>query len=173
MGFYFPSYFLYGLPERADDMVLHNTNNYDYELDASDTFPHPYGQEPLYGSIPYVMSASGSHSAGVAWVNSAHTFVSIEDMREGKYVDFLSESGALELFVFASASTGSTNRFKRVQEDLAIVTGFSYLPPVHSLGFHFSKWDDVSSDIMIERNRLFTEHGFPVDELWMDINWCD
>jgi alpha-glucosidase (family GH31 glycosyl hydrolase) len=152
LGFYFPSEFLYGLPERASNLLLHNTKNYDFELFATDTFLHPQGQEPLYGSIPYITSASESHSAGVAWVNSAHTFVSIEDMREGKYVDFLSESGALELFVFASASTGSTNRFKRVQEDLAIVTGFSYLPPVHSLGFHFSKYDDVSSDIMIERN---------------------
>ena len=50
----------------------------------------------------------------MTWVNSAHTWVSISDMDTGKYVNFLSESGALELFVFASVENGSTNRVKKV-----------------------------------------------------------
>jgi hypothetical protein len=35
-------------------------------------------------------------------------------MDAGKYVNFLSESGALELFVFASVENGSSNRVKKV-----------------------------------------------------------
>ena len=27
--------------------------------------------------------------------------------------------------------------------------------------------------MIMERNRLFTENKFPVDVLWMDINWAD
>lgn len=27
--------------------------------------------------------------------------------------------------------------------------------------------------MMIERNRNFTEYGFPLDVLWMDIEWAD
>jgi len=64
--------------------------------------------------VPYITSISETHSASVTWVNSAHTWVSISDMDTGKYVNFLSESGALELFVFASAENGSTNRVKKV-----------------------------------------------------------
>ncbi len=54
-----------------------------------------------------------------------------------------------------------------------MVSGFAPLPPIHSLGFHFSKWDSVSSQIMIDRNRNFTQGAFPVDVLWMDINYSD
>ena len=47
------------------------------------------------------------------------------------------------------------------------------MPPLHTLGFHFSKWDVVSSDIMRERNQNFTDYDFPVDVLVMDIQWAD
>jgi len=106
-------------------------------------------------------------------VNSAKTWVSIDDFDTGKYVNFVSEAGALELFVFASAQNGKTNRVKKVQEDLAIVSGFAPLAMVQTLGFHFCKWANVSAEMMIERNRNFTEYGFPVDVLWMDIEWAD
>jgi len=53
------------------------------------------------------------------------------------------------------------------------VSGYAAMPPIHSLGFHFCKWANVDANMMMERNRLFTEHGFPVDVLWMDINWAD
>ena len=106
-------------------------------------------------------------------MNSAKTWVSIDDFDSGKYVNFASEAGALELFVFASAQNGKTNRIKKVQEDLAIVSGFAPLAMVQTLGFHFCKWANVSAEMMIERNRNFTEYGFPVDVLWMDIEWAD
>ena len=48
-------------------------------------------------------------------MNSAHTYVGISDMQGGKYVDFVAESGALELVVFASASNGKSNRVKKIQ----------------------------------------------------------
>ena len=70
---------------------------------------------PLYASIPYVTSLDETHSASVLWVNSAHTYVGISDMQGGKYVDFVAESGALELVVFASASNGKSNRVKKIQ----------------------------------------------------------
>jgi hypothetical protein len=47
-------------------------------------------------------------------VNSAHTYVGLNEMDGGRYIDFVSESGALELFVFASASNGKTNRMKKI-----------------------------------------------------------
>ena len=39
------------------------------------------------------------------------------EKKEGKYVSYLSESGALEVFMFASTSsdTNGFNRFKKVQ----------------------------------------------------------
>lgn len=126
--------------------------------------------------MPYVTSLDETHSASVTWVNSAHTWVSIDDMddmNDGKHVNFVSESGALEFFVFASAQNGDTNRVKKVQEDLAIVSGYVPMTPIHMLGFHFCKWANVSAEMIMERNRNFTDFGFPVDVLWMDIEWAD
>ena len=55
---------------------------------------------------------------------------------------------------------------------MATVSGFIPLPAIHTLGFHFSKWDYVSADIMIQRSQNFTAGAFPVDVLWMDILWA-
>ena len=45
------------------------------------------------------------------------------------------------------------------------------MPPAYALGFHFSKWGRViTANQMIKRNAAFSEHNFPVDVLWMDID---
>ena len=94
-------------------------------------------------------------------------------MNSGKYVNFVSESGALELFVFSSSTVGNSNRVKKVQENLATVSGFVPMPLLHTLGFHFCKWANVSADMIMERNKNFTTFGFPIDVLWMDIEWSE
>ncbi len=43
------------------------------------------------------------------------------------------------------------------------------MPPIESLGYHFSKYAEVSADIMIQRDSDFESYGFPVDVYWMDI----
>lgn len=53
------------------------------------------------------------------------------------------------------------------------VTGFSHLPPIEYLGFHFSKWAEVSTKIMTERDDDFESKGFPVDVYWMDIQHAE
>jgi|Transcript_6459 alpha-glucosidase (family GH31 glycosyl hydrolase) len=88
----------------------------------------------------------------------------------------VSETGALEVFLFGSAfktKKGYMNRNQRISHDLASVTGFAPLPPRHTLGFHFSKYDVASAEIIMERNRNFTDYEFPVDVLVMDIQWAD
>jgi len=66
----------------------------------------PGKQQPLYGSVPYVLGLSKHATQSVAWVNSAHTFVEIEQMnidkREGSFISFVSEGGALEFFTYAT-----------------------------------------------------------------------
>ena len=105
-------------------------------------------------------------------MNSADTFVTVSDMESGKYVNFVSESGSLELFLFASSTAGKSNRFKKVQHSLALVSGFIPLPLFHMLGFNFCKWAGVSADILMQRNENFSKNNFPVDVLWSDIEWA-
>lgn len=76
----------------------------------------------------------------------------------------MSITGKIDLFVF-----GSHRSPKEVQKTLAKITGFAPLPPFHSLGYHFSKWSNVSAQMIMTRNEEFEENEFPLDVIWMDI----
>lgn len=60
LGFNLMADNLFGIPEREDTLRLENTGTvYPYEIFASDVFAHPTNnKQPLYGSVPYIMSLS-------------------------------------------------------------------------------------------------------------------
>ena len=137
----------------------------------------PGNNQPLYGSIPYVTGFDMKAASSFLWVNSAQTFIDIDasPSGEGNLITFSSESGALEFFTFASSynSTDSnTNRVKKVNKDLATISGFAPMPMIQTLGFHFCKWANVSAEILMQRNQDFTDYGFPLDVVWSDIEWA-
>lgn len=112
----------------------------------------------LYGSVPYLSGHGSLGDSSVAWMNSGDTWVDIFDSNRdvnGSFVNFVSEAPTMEFFIF-----GSRLGPERIQKSLADITGYPYMPPAYSLGFHFSKWADVNAEIMKARNRLFTEHNF-------------
>ncbi len=170
MSFYMASEHLYGLPERSTTYKLNVTSErLPYRLFAIDKFPHEeFDPQGLYSGIPYVMGHSSNHDEGIMWMNAADTYVDIFEDKvkgkpNGKIVNFLSEGGMLEFFIIASTSP------KRLQKRLATVTGFQALPPIFSLGFHYSKWEETSAARIIDLNEKFEAYGFPLDVLWMDI----
>lgn len=124
----------------------------------------------LYGSVPYLTAHSAQADSSIAWMNSGDTWVDILNNTladtDGTYVSFVSEAPSLEFFVFTS-----TLGPQRVQRSLADIAGYPYMPPAYSLGFHFSKWGNVNAQSIMDRNDLFTKHGFQVDVLWMDIDY--
>jgi len=71
--------------------------------------------------------------------------------------------------VFAKAGA---NRVREIQTDMMTVSGKMPLPPIQMLGFHYSKYAHVSTDIIMDRNGNFTESKVPVDVFWMDIYWA-
>ena len=62
----------------------------------------------------------------------------------------MSEGGILDFFLLGSAAKDSP---KKVQYMLSKVTGFMNLPPLFSLGYHFSKWDkNITAEYMMKLN---------------------
>jgi hypothetical protein len=180
LGAYYPTKTIFGLGEREETLVLQRTDGNPYELWATDHPHYPNKRDTLYGQLPFVTGINSLSAQAFAWINSAHTWVFIEDQQkddvEGSAVNFVTESGALEFFMFASSATtekGKLNRAKRIQQKLRTISGPAYLPPVHTLGFHYSKYAPASSEILRQRNADFTHYGFPVDVLVMDIQWAD
>lgn len=175
LGFFYNSKYMFGLPGREYSFRLTNTDEWTgpYRLWNRDLNPHrTNNMTNLYGSAPYLTSHETDNDASVVWMNSADTFVDIYDAQfqdiDGTLATFVSEAGALEFFIM-----GSAIHPQRVQKSLGDITGFTALPPIHTLGFHFSKWAPVSADMVIERSQNFTRYGFPVDMLWMDIEHAE
>lgn len=82
------------------------------------------------------------------------------------FANFVSESGQIELYLFGSNSP------KQQLKTMADLTGHAPLPPIEHLGYHFSKYADVSANIIMTRDDDFEATGFPVDVYWMDIGYA-
>jgi alpha 1,3-glucosidase len=44
---------------------------------------------------------------------------------------------------------------------------------MHSLGFHYCKYEENSVDLMIKRNEQFSHYNFPVDVFWSDLYYTE
>ena len=79
LGFYVASSHLYGLPERADKMLLKITEASDpYRCFSLDLFPHDeWSMQSLYSGIPYLTGHSADHDESIMWINAAETWVDI------------------------------------------------------------------------------------------------
>jgi alpha 1,3-glucosidase len=97
--------------------------------------------------VPYLTSHSASKGksldASILWLNAAETWVEI--ITEQNFVDFTSATGQLDCFIF-----GSHHSPKETQSKLSKLTGYTAIPPWYSIGFHYSKWSEVSSGKMLD-----------------------
>lgn len=73
----------------------------------------------------------------------------------------------MEVYFTVAKSLKQLNFFQ------GLISGFPPMPPIYSLGFHYSKWEKVSSQIMADRVKNFTQNNFPVDVLWMDLPYTN
>jgi len=99
-------------------------------------------------------------------MNSAETFAFINNAHLGKRTNnaFISEGNALEFYLLGAEASP-----KHLQKKLAELTGYAPMPPIHSLGYNFAKYEKTDADMMIARNHDFSKYGFPVDVFWFDI----
>ncbi len=82
-----------------------------------------------------------------------------------------SESGTMEFFIFG-AYNQDNNGPKRLVRKLSIITGYLPLPPYHSLGYHYSKWEPISTHYLLSLLEEFNTLQMPVDNLWLDIEYA-
>ena len=119
----------------------------------TDRFPHFYQTNvSLYGSLPYLTAHDAvkdiSIDSSVMWVNSAPTWVDLFSLSSSTTLGtFNSMGGEIEVFVFASSISPL-----RVQKSLSDISGYIPMPPLHSLGFHFSKYEYFTALTLAERS---------------------
>ncbi len=154
---------LFGLPERTSSFLLEDN---EYRMYSVDLFPHYENSiQNLYSGIPYLIGHNEQSTQSIVWINAAETFVNLSSYESGRSALFQSEAGVMEFLLLASTKSPA-----HVQKKLAQVTGFPQLPPLYSLGFHYSKWDQNTTAVrMIDHMTRFEQSGMKLDMLWLDI----
>lgn len=162
---------LYGIPEHPGSLRLLETWDRDYEpyrLFNIDAFEHSVSNnDPLYGSIPFMLGISEGVSVGVLNNNPSDTDVDVKYGNDHSLTHWIMETGILDLIVFIDDSPAS------VLKAYTDLTGTVELPLLSTLGYHQSRWSYESSLDILNINEHFKKNEIPVDFFWLDVDYTD
>ncbi|XP_055615481.1 neutral alpha-glucosidase AB [Toxorhynchites rutilus septentrionalis] len=191
MDFSFPQgKVLYGIPEHADSFVLKQTvsgKGDPYRLYNLDVFEYELDNGmALYGAVPVIYGTGPSATAGVFWQNAAETwvdifapdqetnvmssivnFVSRSSQDDPPAANFISESGIIDVFVFAEPSP--LDAFRHYTD----LTGKAPLPQLYAIAYHQCRWNYNDEQDVTSVSAKFDEHDIPMDTMWLDIEYTD
>lgn len=162
---------LYGIPEHAENLALKTTGPGvldPYRLFNVDYAAYKVGsRESLYGAVPVLYAHNTKRTSGIFWLNSAQTFVDIDNGEDSCGALFISESGVVDLFIF----TGPT--LEASVQQYARLTGTAPLPQYFAIAFHQSRYSYMSQNDLETVVSEFDKHDFPLDVMWLDIDYTD
>lgn len=160
----------YGIPLHAERLSLRTTteNLNPYRLFNVDHCCYAVdSQDPLYGAVPVLYAHGTVKSSGIFWLNSAQTFVDITNGNDHVAAHFISETGVLDLFILTGPSLQDAAR------QYTKITGTAPLPPYFSIAHHQSRYSYRSQRDLLNVVEEFDNHEFPVDVMWLDIDYTD
>ena len=138
-----------------------------YEMWNHDTFlPHVSDTDPLYQSIPFLISFNPENSYGIYFDNSYKTFFDLGS--EGQpYYSFWAEGGELDYYFINGPS------LKEVVSKYSKITGTMPLPPKWSLGYHQSRYSYYPQAEVEQLVKTFRDKEIPCDAFHFDIHYMD
>ncbi|CAH1986079.1 unnamed protein product [Acanthoscelides obtectus] len=151
-------------------MTLRETINSDpYRLKNVDAGVYPaYSTNSLYGAVPIVYGHSKERTTGVFLLNAAQQFIDISYNDQPKAsAHFLVEGGSLDLFVFYGPT------FKQVVRQFVELTGKMHMPQLWTLGYHQCRYSYKTQDEVKEVVSTMEQNDFPMDAIWLDIDYTD
>ncbi|XP_017768243.1 PREDICTED: neutral alpha-glucosidase AB [Nicrophorus vespilloides] len=179
----------YGLPEHADHLALRSTGpgaTDPYRLYNLDVFEYELETTmAIYGAVPVLYAHGPENTVGVFWHNSAETWVDISNSKDTNVVSsivnlvsgkkdenkvdahFMSESGVLDVFVMLGPKPAD------VVKQYAALTGVAPLPQYFTFGYHQCRWNYNDEDDVKNVVEKFDEGDFPLDVMWLDIEYTD
>ena len=131
--------------------------------------------DPMYVSVPYAILKRGNTYIGLLIDNPHATFISVSDktsiagqMELGPARRVLRLAGQQGLpslyFIYGPSLPELTRKLQRL-------VGTTPMPPAWALGYHQCRWGYKSAADLGDLDRKFREHEFPVDGLWIDIDY--
>jgi alpha 1,3-glucosidase len=169
--FTFYNEYLYGLPERACNLVLEDTKaELPYRFYNQDVPAYPLNSKnALYGTVPIIISRSKKSSALVTmyWQNTSDTYIDIHKTAPTTQAYWLSERGNLECYIFVSHSNAI---HYKAQSNMF---GHCVMPQYFSLGYHQCRWSYKDQNDVLHVNDKFNENEIPCDTITLDIDHTD
>ncbi|KAF2899908.1 hypothetical protein ILUMI_06272 [Ignelater luminosus] len=160
----------YGIPLHADHLTLQNTRsegNEPYRLYNLDYGNYQVNStEALHGSIPVLYAHGTRQSSGVFWLNPSQTWVDISTGLNEVNAYFMSEYGALEMFILMGSTLPQTVM------QYAKLTGVAPLPPCFAFGYHQSRYSQSQYDV-VHASGEFALSDLPLDVVWLDVDYTD
>jgi alpha-glucosidase len=132
--------------------------------------------DPQYAAIPYLLVRDGARWIGVLVDHPGAVFMDTgsnwffsgqDDLAAPPSLWFGADEGVPAFYVIAGDSAASVTR--RLQR----LVGKTPLPPLWSLGHHQCRWGYGGTRDLQRLDEGFTEHAFPNDGLWLDIDYME
>ena len=132
--------------------------------------------DPQYAAIPYLLVRQGARWVGILVDNPGAVFMDTgsnwfffgkDDQNAPPAFWMGADDGVPAFYVIAGSSAAA------VTERLQRLVGTTPLPPLWALGHHQSRWGYAGTKQLTELDAAFTEHAFPNDGLWLDIDYMD
>jgi alpha-glucosidase len=133
----------------------------------SDTFGYTPSTDPIYKSIPFFvgLGAPGG-SYGLFLDNSWRTTFDFGHREDGA-LEISAVDGPIDYYLIAGPTMPDV---VRRYTDL---TGKAPLAPLWSLGYQQSRWSYMSDSEIRSLAARFRKEQFPIDVIWMDIDYQD
>ncbi len=169
----------YGMGEKFLGLELSGTCTSFWNTDMMADFAGDVFQngrpDPAYVSIPYLMMQTKGGWVGILVNNPGRVMINtgaqmkVEGLLstggQKKMLVIGSEQGQPDLFfLFADSPAELTRNFQQL-------VGTTPLPPVWSLGYHQCRWGYASAKELEGYKARFKQEKFPVDGLWLDIDY--
>jgi alpha-glucosidase len=132
--------------------------------------------DPQYAAVPYLLVRHGTRWVGILVDHPGAVFMDTgsnwffsgkDDQNASPSFWFGADEGVPAFYVIAGDSAASvTQRLQRL-------VGTTPLPPLWSLGHHQCRWGYAGTKDLNALDAGFTEHEFPTDGLWLDIDYMD
>jgi alpha-glucosidase len=133
--------------------------------------------DPPYLSIPYVILKTGSEYVGILVEGPGTAFIETPGKDQMRVFEAWQQTSPV---VVVGAECGEPNLWvihgptlQELTRKLQALVGRTPAPPVWSLGYHQSRWGYAGHADLVGLDAKFTEHDFPCDGLWLDIDYMD
>lgn len=154
----------YGLGEKTGFLDKRGRK---YTMWNTDVFePHVESTDPLYVSVPFLLSLNAGRSYGIFFDNTYKTHFDLGFRNQQEY-SFWAEGGKMDYYFIMGPE------IKEVLFHYTELTGRIPLPPKWALGHHQSRYSYYPQEKVLDLADEFRKRDIPCDAIHLDIHYLN